>query len=474
MESKDASSSLNDVLAWMCSRRASSMGYANFFGHLLNGCRKEREPGYGTVGVSLGKNGQHVLVYDPDFFEKLTRRVQCQVLIHEAAHIMLMHPLRMLKLIHQVSESVWLKLYPISCVAVDCAANDVAMRDAVKDDEKLFIFPEDKEMEPNLSYEEYFNALLKKAKISAPSALTKDSESDHYGYYAYKKKADKKRGGADKSPEEYAEGTNHHLWEEFLKDKTEEEILNDLAGAQKDWVILVEGAIEQTEKTRGTVPGHLDATVRKVKEKCKLSWAEILSSLIKSALSVRLQDSVLMPNPALLHLGMDGIEPYPGYERNSSIEVIVVIDTSGSIGADEYQLFLDQIRNICSQEEMVNARLIMVDAAIQYDEKFDPSSSYDIYSMGLNRYGCGGTDFRPAFRYLLGCDTDADWVTDAPRENDPPRTPDVVIYLTDGYAPVASPNGPVPDLLPTCPVIWAITPNGCVDAAMGDRIVHLK
>ena len=89
---------------------------------------------------------------------------------------------------------------------------------------------------------------------------------------------------------------------------------------------------------------------------------------------------------------------------------------------DEFLDFMAEIRGIMAQEDEVSIRLIMFDAAIQYEKMLtgDETEQYaqDRYSF-VNRYGYGGTNFNPPLRYMCGEDTDSDWSGSSEMEEQP-------------------------------------------------------
>ena len=107
-------------------------------------------------------------------------------------------------------------------------------------------------------------------------------------------------------------------------------------------------------------------------------------------------------------------------------EIVVAVDTSGSIGTQELEQFAGEINAIINEAQPESIRVIYCDAALQAVEEFGPSEP-----ITLSPKGGGGTDFVPPFR----------WVEENSVE------PKCLIYLTDlccNSFPVA----------PDYPVLW--------------------
>jgi predicted metal-dependent peptidase len=97
-------------------------------------------------------------------------------------------------------------------------------------------------------------------------------------------------------------------------------------------------------------------------------------------------------------------------ERIGVGEIIIVVDTSGSLGTKELEQFAGEINAIASKAQPESIRVIYCDAAVQGVEECGPSEP-----IRLSPKGGGGTDFVPPFK----------WVEDNGIE------PKCLMYLTD-------------------------------------------
>ena len=100
----------------------------------------------------------------------------------------------------------------------------------------------------------------------------------------------------------------------------------------------------------------------------------------------------------------------PSVERRGLGEVVIAVDTSGSIGKREHEQFAAEISAIFEETQPEAIHVVYCDAAVQCVQQFGPAEP-----VQLEPKGGGGTDFRPAF----------EWVA----END--FAPVCLIYLTD-------------------------------------------
>lgn len=129
--------------------------------------------------------------------------------------------------------------------------------------------------------------------------------------------------------------------------------------------------------------------------------------------------------------------------RSSQIDLVVVLDTSGSISGAEMDEFLAEVNSIKSQ---VNARITLhaCDAALAADGpwSYEP---WEEFRLPRKFQGGGGTSFRPVFEWLE-------------RQG---RRPDLVVYFTDA-------QGEFPPREPDYPVLWLV--KGKAPVPWGQRI----
>ena len=129
--------------------------------------------------------------------------------------------------------------------------------------------------------------------------------------------------------------------------------------------------------------------------------------------------------------------------RSHQIELVVALDTSGSIGENEFEQFLGEINAIKGQ---MRARIILLacDTALSDDGPwiFEP---WEELKLPRNFQGGGGTSFIPIF----------DWVEQQGTQ------PETLVYFTDA-------EGAFPEAPPCYPVIWLI--KGKQQVPWGERI----
>lgn len=129
--------------------------------------------------------------------------------------------------------------------------------------------------------------------------------------------------------------------------------------------------------------------------------------------------------------------------RSSQVEVVVAVDTSGSIRDNEIAEFLAEVSALKGQ---MRARITLIPCDAQIAEGapwiFEP---WEELRLETRVSGGGGTDFRPVFR----------WVEEQGLQ------PEVLVYFSDL-------EGRFPELAPNYPVLWLV--KGREKPPWGQRI----
>jgi predicted metal-dependent peptidase len=176
------------------------------------------------------------------------------------------------------------------------------------------------------------------------------------------------------------------------------------ANTEKWKKVVVEAATQA--KMRGKSSGWMDRMVDGILNP-QINWKAKLHQFITKDLPVDF--TMRRPGRRFYSTGIY----YPSVVREN-LEIVIAIDTSGSIGDDEYKLFLSEVLGICKGFEQVQARILWWSTKVTNDVNVNKTDS----DMLMNyKFGStGGT--------TMSCV--ADYVK---TENIMSR---VFIYLTDG------------------------------------------
>lgn len=186
------------------------------------------------------------------------------------------------------------------------------------------------------------------------------------------------------------------------------------------WQQRLAGAAQQALRA-GKLGGSLARLVERLLQ-AQLPWRALLARYMTSA--TRTDYSFVRPSRR------DGAAILPSL-HSKHIDVVVVIDTSGSINAEEMREFVTELNGI---KGAVHARITLhtCDARLAPDGPwtYEP---WEQLRLPPTLPGGGGTNFTPAFEWAERLD----------------RQPDLLLYFTDA-------NGEFPRSAPTFPVLWLV------------------
>jgi predicted metal-dependent peptidase len=98
------------------------------------------------------------------------------------------------------------------------------------------------------------------------------------------------------------------------------------------------------------------------------------------------------------HRALDDI--FPGKKRDLGFEIIIAIDTSGSISGTDFNDFMNQIYKISKDCNVIKVRVIQCHTRITDDRYCRISSLKALKEFQIKEYG--GTAMRPIFEKLKG------------------------------------------------------------------------
>ncbi|MDP1594286.1 MAG: VWA-like domain-containing protein [Gallionella sp.] len=234
--------------------------------------------------------------------------------------------------------------------------------------------------------------------------------------------------------------------EEAQGQKPDDAASNDVKGAPRpqplnaseqealsaQWQQRLAGAAQQAQQA-GKLGGILGRMVGELMQP-KLPWRLLLARYMTQY--ARDDYSYMRPSRR------EGAMILPSL-RSAQADILVALDTSGSISEQEIDEFMSEINAIKGQ---LRARIVLhaCDAALDVNGPwlFEP---WDEFRLPGDIQGGGGTDFRPVF----------EWVARQGRE------PDLLLYFTDAA-------GGFPPLEPAFPVLWLV--KGSAPVPWGQRI----
>lgn len=199
---------------------------------------------------------------------------------------------------------------------------------------------------------------------------------------------------------------------------------------------LNNNAIKAAVKKAGTMPASIKRTVEELL-KAKINYREVMQRFFDE----RVLSEYDWKRPNKRYLRYELYLPKRG--KNKLGNGVVFVDTSGSIDSEMMRTEISEIFGLLSYFD-IEIDVVCVDAAVQSVTHLTHDSNLD----ELVIKGGGGTDYRPAFKWLKD-NEDAKWV----------------IYYTDGYC------NSFPEDEPDIPVLWVLVyPNRFFKPPFGEVV----
>lgn len=187
-------------------------------------------------------------------------------------------------------------------------------------------------------------------------------------------------------------------------------------------------------KSAGQLPGQLERLANEYFNPPQVDWKELLRAyMIKPK-----NDEYTWNRGNRRYLSQDLY--LPTQRGLSSGEVVVCIDTSGSLTETQLQEFADEINDIVETVKPEKTYVLYCDTRIQHVDEFASGES-----LSFKAHGGGGTAFEPPF----------DWIQEKGLQ------PEVFVYCTDGYCSF-------PKEVTDYPTIWVV--NSDVTPPWGEHV----
>jgi len=230
-------------------------------------------------------------------------------------------------------------------------------------------------------------------------------------------------------------GFDEHDWESYVEGLSDDE--------RKDLGDKIDRALREGGMLAGRMGGKMPRAIGELLEP-KIDWREALRDFVAS--SMKGKDEFTWRRMNKRHMANDIY--MPSMENETIGEVIVAIDTSGSIGGKELTEFATELASICDLVSPDVVRIIWWDADVHGEQVFKPEQYQNIASL-LKPLGGGGTRVSCVSKYI----------------NEKKLSAEAVIVFTDGYVEHDIEWNIVP------PTLWMITQNRNLDVPVGKKVM---
>jgi predicted metal-dependent peptidase len=375
-----------------------------FYAHIVGGLPRISTEQIPAMAVGLRGENVQLLVHPTFLLEELATEERVGVLKHEILHVVLRHLFRRDR---REDPLLW-------NIAADLVVNQLVAPCKLPDTAVTLDKFQALELKANQTVEHYYDA-LRAAQRSPKTGPGLERLIAGWGGAG---------GGSDHSL--WANGREGELEGEPVGGSFANGLRHPLEQAIEDRVVQ---AAERTVRARGTVPAWVERYAASCLErrKPKVDWRRALRIFATSSRRTRIV--MRRRRESRRFESVPGVKQYEGLKVKRYQRMAFVIDTSGSIGASELDVFFAEVRGIYRAGcEVV---VIECDADIGKVWDFDGRTPERVT-------GGGGTSFDPPMKWL--------------REQRTGRF-DACVYLTDAGAPA-------PTVRPPCPVLWVVCGGG--------------
>lgn len=311
-----------------------------------------------------------------------------------------------------------------------------------KDDPKL----------ANMACDYVINLMITDENRDLFAVMPKDAEGNNIGlldekfrnmdtaqvYKLLKQDQEENGGDASNTPNE-GTGLDEHDWEGAQEMSADE---------QRELAQEIDQAIRQGALTASKVGSGGNRAIDQLLQP-EVNWREVLRDFITE--TCRGNDDSTWRQPSRRHLAMGMLRPSGITERVG--ELVIAIDTSGSIGQHELTKCLSEIKGVCDTVKPESVRILYWDTKVCGDEVYgdvpNAKASLEQLTQTTKPQGGGGT--------MVQC------VPDYIQQNN--INAQAVIVLTDGY--LGGDWGAW-----TMPLLWGILDNKSARPTIG-KTLHI-
>ena len=379
--------------------------------------------------------------YSSSFLETIVSESKCRGLVlHENLHVALKQV--------PFGKSMFKENAKMANLAADFVVNDIIENikgTVAGSQERIVELPDGAvydDMFHNWSMREVYNYLKKNAKPNPNKG--KGGKPQQGG-----------KGDQDSDPSEGgSQGNDDQDWDTVevngktydISQQDEHDFEKLLEGLTHEEVKEINDSIDKALREGGMLAGRMGAKLpRSITDllEPKIDWREALRDFVTS--TVKGKDEFTWRRMNKRHMANDIY--LPSVENETIGEVIVAIDTSGSIGTEELTEFASELASICEVCEPEKVRVLWWDTAVHGEQVFE--GDYNNIAGLLKPLGGGGTHVGCVSEYIS-------------KEN---LQAECVIVFTDGYVErdikwnISSPT------------LWMITQNKDLDIPLGNKKV---
>jgi len=364
-----------------------------FFAYLIMNLKFKEIKEIRTIGVN--KFGD--CAYNPDFIDEQSEDTLKGILAHEVLHLVLEHLIR--------GDKLEQKLFNISA---DLCINDLLIENGFELDSRGLI-PRYHEYTFNKSNgdkvkiehinektaEQIYNELLKEIEDDSEAI---DGEDDKR--FDKHMESEDDEGNSDKALSQEQQADISNKWKKAVSEAS------------------------AYARQKGDMPNGLDLFVDNLLNQ-KVNWKALLYKYLTR--TIPHDYSYSRPSKRSFSTGV-----YMPIMRKETIDIVVSLDTSGSIQREELTEFMTEINGIAKSFNNLTMKLIVCDSEIKDVYELGNNSDDEISKLIIR--GGGGTSHKPVYDYI----------------NDNLPNTKLLVNFTDGYTDFDELDNSIPSLWVIC------------------------
>ena len=348
-----------------------------FFASLSRRINKQASTAIPTAGVRVNpETSQFEMLYNPEFFEKLTHPQRLDVLKHEFYHLIFEHVTT--RKPKEIGPRIW-------NFATDLAINshlDNLPENCLMPGEGYF-----EDFPKGLSAEQYLALLLKKQKEEKEKNKSKDNgesgESGESGETG--ESGESGETGEDGLPKE-GQFDSHDEWSDESSEANSQ--ANDIARERiKDFI---KKSVDEVSKQGSSGWGSVSAAVRRdimARLESRVDWKKVLRYFIKTSRRSNRSSTVKRINKRYRYI-------HPGKKVNRTANIAISIDQSGSVSDEMLAAFFSELNKLA---DLASFTVVPFDTQVNESLVFDWKKGQKIKT---ERVMCGGTNFDAPTKYV--------------------------------------------------------------------------
>ncbi len=417
---EDQSERIRELVAWLAFQNS-------YWGYLFSRIRRVASTSIPSImGVAPTINGTIVLLFHPKLVSETKNDALKLIIEHEGMHVLNKHIPRLIRILANEVDPI--KKYIQSQIfntAADCAVNPVMnMPREITIGGRLWkgCFPDLYNLPDDKATEYYYKELFKQVKVVE---IPGGGQGLQFG-------------GAG---EDYDQIGDHSQWDSVSTKVTD---MHSLSRKLDSYVQgIIKDSIKNFKRKRGTVPGYISELIDAALLPPQIPYYQLIRKLIRGSRLSKFKRAFSKVNRKRTYVFTIGaknlpqISPFPGRTRDFSFNIVVLIDTSGSMSVDDIKEGLSGVKNIIENDRHCHTTIL--EASVGLQKEYEVKKIRDI---DFNIKDRGGTTLYPALVRA--------------RE----LKPDVTLCFTDGCCDDinAVPRKTIPRR-----IIWVIQKDGSVD-----------